>query len=120
MGKILCATRGGVAQRTQDAAIELARERDESLLFLYVVDLTFLNKTAAPIVVDVENEITKMGDFLLLMACERAVGQGVAAESISRRGDLREELKQVAREAGISLVVLGRPEGKQSVFVLSQ
>ena len=119
MGKILCATRGGVAQRTQDAAIELAKERDEPLLFLYVVDLTFLNKTAAPIVVNVEDEITKMGSFLLLMACERAAARGVAAQSISRRGDLREQLKKAAVEEGVSLVVLGRPEGERSVFALA-
>lgn len=35
MGKILCATRGGEASyRTQDGAIELAEERDETLLSL--------------------------------------------------------------------------------------
>ncbi|MEA3339900.1 MAG: universal stress protein [Chloroflexota bacterium] len=44
MGKILCATRGGEASyRTQDAAIELAKERGDTLLFLYVVDLHFLD-----------------------------------------------------------------------------
>ena len=118
MGKILCATRGGVAQHTQDAAISLARERGDTLLFLYVVDLQFLNKTAAGIVVDIENEITKMGEFLLLMAKERAAAQGVEAETMSRKGKLREELKTAAGEEGVSLVVLGRPASEQSVFQL--
>jgi len=69
MGKILCATRGcEVSCRTQDEAIALAKERGDELVFLYVVDIQFLDKTAAPIVVDVENEVTKMGEFLLLMA----------------------------------------------------
>ncbi|HIQ01546.1 MAG TPA: hypothetical protein EYH30_05385, partial [Anaerolineales bacterium] len=46
MGKILCATRGGEASyRTQDAAIALARERGDSLIFLYVVDTHFLDRT---------------------------------------------------------------------------
>lgn len=119
MGKILCALRGGIAYRTQDAAIALAKERGDSLLFLYVVDMRFLNKTAGPIVVDVENEITKMGEFLLLMAKERAEEHGVVAETISRRGNLREELKAAAREEGISLVLLGRPSGDQSVFQMA-
>ena len=120
MGKILCATRGGEAGcRTQDAAIELAQERGDTLLFLYVVDLHFLDKTAAPIVVDVGNEVTKMGEFLLLMAKERAAEQGVAAEAICRKGEMREELKNAAREEGISLVVLGRPINEGSVFQLA-
>jgi nucleotide-binding universal stress UspA family protein len=97
----------------------LAKKRGDTLLFLYVVDMRFLNKTAGPIVVDVENEITKMGEFLLLMAKERAAEQGVVAETISRSGNLRAELKDAAREEGISLVLLGRPSGEQSVFRLA-
>jgi nucleotide-binding universal stress UspA family protein len=120
MGKILCATRGGEAsRRTQDRAIALAKERGDELVFLYVVDIHFLDKTAAPIVVDVENEVTKMGEFLLLMAQERAAAQGVTAGAISRSGKVREELKQAALEEGASLVLLGRPAGDESVFHLA-
>jgi nucleotide-binding universal stress UspA family protein len=120
MGKILCATRGGEASyRTQDAAIALAKERGDTLLFLYVVDLRFLDKTAAPIVVDVEQEVTKMGEFLLLMAQERAAEQGVTATTTCRRGEVRAELKRAARQEDVSLVVLGRPAGEESVFRLT-
>jgi len=120
MGKILCATRGGEASyRTQDRAISLAKERGDILLFLYVVDLHFLDKTAAPIVVDVGNEVSKMGEFLMLMARERAAEQDIAAETICRKGEVREEIKKAAREEGVSLVVLGRPAGKGSVFRLA-
>lgn len=119
MSKILCATRGGEASyRTQDAAIALAKERSDTLLFLYVVDIHFLDKTAAPIVVDVGNEVTKMGEFLLLMAQERAAEQGVTATTICRRGEFREELKKTALEEDVSLVVLGRPAGDESIFHL--
>jgi nucleotide-binding universal stress UspA family protein len=120
MGKILCATRGGEASyHTQDAAIALARERNDTLVFLYVVDLRFLDKTSAPIVVDVEGEMAKMGDFLLTMARERAARQGIDAETIRRKGKVREELLEAARGEGISLVVLGRPSGKESAFKLA-
>jgi nucleotide-binding universal stress UspA family protein len=120
MSKILCATRGGEASyRTQDAAIALAKERGDTLLFLYVVDLHFLDKTAGAGVVDVEREMTKMGQFLLLMARERAAEQGVVAETTYRRGEVREELKNVAREEGASLIVLGRPADAESVFQLA-
>jgi nucleotide-binding universal stress UspA family protein len=120
VGKILCATRGGEASyRTQDAAIALAKERDDTLLFLYVVDLRFLDKTSGSVVVNVEQEMTKMGEFLLLMAKERAAEQGVVAEAICRKGEVREELKNAARESGVSLVVLGRPVHVGSVFELA-
>ncbi|MFQ6100321.1 MAG: universal stress protein [Anaerolineae bacterium] len=120
MGKILCATRGGEASyRAQDAAIALAKERGDTLLFLYVVDLHFLDKTAGSGVVDVEQEVTKMGEFLLLMAKERAAEQDVAAETICRKGEVREELKNAAREEEASLVVLGRPADVESVFKLT-
>lgn len=117
MGKILCATRGGQASyRTQDAAINLARERGDTLFFLYVADVRFLDKTAAPIVVDVENEVIKMGEFLLLMAQERAAEQGIEAQAIVREGELATELAAVACELDADLIVLGRPTGRKAVF----
>jgi hypothetical protein len=120
MGKILCATRGGEASyRTQDAAIALAKEQGYALVFLYVVDLRFLDKARAPLVVDVEGEMAKMGEFLLLMAKERAAEQGVAAETMWRKGNVSEVLKHLAREEGVSLVVLGRPAGAESAFELA-
>jgi nucleotide-binding universal stress UspA family protein len=120
MGKILCATRGGEASyRTQDKAIALARERGDELLFLYVADIRFLDKTHAPIVVDVEQEMVKMGEFLLLMAQERAAEQDVPATTLCLKGEMREELSKVARQQAVSLVVLGRPAGEESVFQLA-
>ena len=120
MGKILCATRGGEASyRTQDAAIALAQERGEELLFLYVVDIGFLDRTGGravrPDVVSAEME--KMGEFLLVMAQERAQEQRVSASYILRHGDLREQLKAAARGPDVSLVVLGKPTGTESAFV---
>ena len=120
MGIILCATRGGEASnRTQDKAIALAKERGDVLLFLYVVDLRFLEKTAAPIVVDVEDEVYDMGEFLLLMAKERADEQRVEAKTVCRVGKVRQEIKKCALENGVSLVVLGIPGEKESAFQLS-
>jgi len=121
MGIILCTTRGGPASyHTQDGAITLAKERGDTLLFLYVVDLHFLDKTAAPIVVDVGDEVQEMGEFLLLIAKERAEEQGVTAKTISRKGEVREEIKKVAQEEGVSLVMFGRPAGQESAFQLAE
>ena len=117
MGKILCATRGGEASyRTQDAAINLAKERGDTLVFIYVVDLHFLDKTSGSVIVDVRQEMTNMGEFLLLMAKERAAEQGVVAETHCREGTVREELIRAASEEQVSLVILGRPGNSGSVF----
>lgn len=121
MGIILCPTRGGPASySTQDKAIALAKERGDTLLFLYVVNLRFLDKTAAPIVVDVGDEVHQMGEFLLLMAKERAEEQGVVTNTISRKGEVRKEIKKTAQEEDVSLVVLGRPAGEESAFQLAE
>lgn len=120
MGVILCATRGGESSyQTQRTAISMAKERGDSIIFLYVINLHFLDKTAAPIVVDIESELDQMGRFFLLMAKEQAVEQGVEAKTITRKGVVREEIIKVAKEEAATLVVLGRPAGKQSAFQLS-
>ena len=119
MGRILCATRGGEAsRRTQDAAIALAKEQDDELIFLYVADSSFLNHTAAPLVIDVEARLVKMGEFQLLVAKERAAAQGISAQTIVRKGKLRAELVGAARELEVDLIVLGHPvdQHEQAVF----
>jgi nucleotide-binding universal stress UspA family protein len=117
MGVILCATRGGEASfRTQTEAIALAKSRGDELAFLYVVDLNFLDKTAAPIVIDIENEISQMGTFLLLVAKERAIEQGVSARTLSSKGNVRDEIKKAALKIGATMVVLGHPAGETSAF----
>ena len=121
MGLILCATRGGEASlHAQNAAIALAKERGDELAFLYIINLKFLDKTAAPIMVDVENELAQLGNFLLLVAKERASEKGVITRTLSRKGNVRDEIKKAALEIGASLVVLGRPGEKRSTFQLSK
>ena len=117
MGLILCATRGGEASlHTQQAAIALAKEHGDEIIFLYISDLHFLDKTAAPIVVDIENDLDQMGQFFLLMAKERATEQGVQVRTITRKGNVQEEIINAVLEEGATRVVLGRPAGDQSAF----
>jgi len=85
---------------------------------LIVVNIEFLDKTAAPIVVDVATEIEHMGEFLLAMAQERAHEAGVEASLVTRKGDVREQIKAVAVQEGVDLVVLGRPADEASRFKL--
>lgn len=117
MGTILCATRGGVdSQPTQQRAISLAQERGDRLVFLYVVDTTFLNMVAAPLVVDVASQLRQMGQFQLAMAQEQAAEQGIEAEIVIRQGPLRTKLMRVAQEVQASLIVLGYPKGAEARF----
>jgi len=117
MGLILCAIRGGEASyRTQEAAIALAKERGDDLIFLYVVDLSFLDRTAAPIVVDIENELDQMGNFFLIMAKEKAAEENIVAQTITRQGSVREEIIQAVHDEGATVVVLGHPAGDESAF----
>ena len=117
MSKILCATRGGEgSQATQERAIDLTRERGDELVFLFVVDISFLSQIAAPIVVDVESRLEKMGQFQLAVAQERAAAHDIQVQTMVRRGRLRSELVSAAQELGATLILLGRPSQHTAVF----
>jgi len=118
MAKILCAIRGGEAsQRTQDVAIELAKERGDEIVFLYVVNTEFLEPATSVVVREsMTTEMGKLGEFLLLMTLERAQKQGVTASTRIRYGKLLEEIEAVACEPEITTIVLGKPGGEESFF----
>ena len=106
MAKILCAIRGGEeSQRLQDIAIQRAKERGEQIVFLYVVNTEFLDTASASLRESVTLEMEKLGDFLLLMAQERAKKEGVVAEPLLQHGYLQPEIKAAASQP----VLLGVP-----------
>jgi hypothetical protein len=118
MSKILCAIRGGEAsQRIQDIGIELAKKQGDEIVFLYVVNTEFLDTASSALRESVTHEMEKLGDFLLLMAQERAKKQGVVADGILRHGYLREEFEAAACPTEISTVLLGKP-GEEGNFTL--
>ncbi|MGD2040426.1 MAG: universal stress protein [Anaerolineae bacterium] len=122
MTRILCATRGGEASyRMQDAVIALSKERQSELLFLYVVNIEFLGKTERAVRPDVvEEEMAKLGSFLLEMARERAQRQGIAARGYLRYGHLSEELGAAALEHEADLIVLGKPAVEGGLYSLEE
>ena len=116
MAKILCAIRGGEAsQRIQDIAIDLAKERGQEIVFLYVVNTEFLDTASAALRETVTLEMEKLGDFLLLMAQERAKKRGILAERLLRHGYLQEEFEAATSASDISTVLLGKP-GEEGFF----
>jgi nucleotide-binding universal stress UspA family protein len=105
----------------QDAAIALSKERQAELLFLYVVNIEFLGKTERAVRPDVvEEEMAKLGSFLLAMAQERAKQQGIAAHGYLRYGRLSEELGAAALEHGADLIVLGKPAVEGGLYSLEE
>ncbi len=120
MAPILCPTRGGEpSYPNQDRAILLAKERDERLLFLFVADVSFLGGRAGPVLVDVEEQIEEMGEFLLEMAQERAEKEGVSAGAEVRWGDFRGALASAIEEHQISTVVLGSPGEESAITTMA-
>lgn len=110
MNVILCATRGGEASiKTQERAIELAKERGARLVFFFASDVRFLEHYSAPRVPGMQDEMVKMGEFLLLMAKERAEKAGVESDFTVRIGQFSNELISTAQEYQAQLIVLGRP-----------
>lgn len=108
MTTILCPTRGGKESHpNQDFAIELAKERGADLLFLYVSDIKFLKRAGPPIVVDIEQEMAEVGDFILSMVQERAEKTGILAQVAVRRGIFSKVLREVIAEKQVNTVVLG-------------
>ena len=71
---------------------------------------------------DVEDEVHDLGEFLLLMAKERAAKQGISAQTVCQKGKVRKEIAKAVRKYEASLVVLGRPagdEGENTAFQLA-
>jgi nucleotide-binding universal stress UspA family protein len=97
MATVLYPTRGGDrTHRNQDRAAALAKERNARLIFLYVSNVSFLDRLGGPVRVDIlEDELDDLGEFLLAMAQERAEKSGVKTERVIRHGRFRPALADV-------------------------
>ena len=111
MATVLYPTRGGdTTYRNQDRASALARERNAQLFFLYVTNVSFLDRLGGPVRVDIlEAELDDLGEFLLTLAQERAKKVGVDTEQLIRHGQFRDALRAVMKERMVTTLVLGRP-----------
>ncbi len=109
--QILCAVRGGKESRqTVTRAIDLALEARARLTFFHVMDAEFLeHATIGPLSV-VYNELREMGEFAMLILCDRAQRRGVEnVDYILREGNIRKQLYQIAIETQAEIMVVGRP-----------
>ena len=119
MSGILCAVRGGPAsQPTIHKSIQLAQETGLTIYFLYVVNLDFMSATASSRYHTIDQEMIRLGEFILLIAEENAQSQGVQAEGRVQHGNVQEEIIKLCAELQADYVVLGSPRQTTNADVL--
>jgi nucleotide-binding universal stress UspA family protein len=109
--QIICAVRGGPESReTVTWAIALALESSAQLTLFRVLDAEFLgHATIGPLSV-VYRELIEVGQFAMLILCDRAQRRGVEnVDCVVREGNVRKQLREFAIETHADLLVMGRP-----------
>lgn len=110
---IICTVRGGRESReTVTQAIDLALEHQARLTFFHVMDAEFLG-AATPILTSIRavyQQLHEMGEFTMLILCDRATRRGVShVDFLVREGDIQENLRQLASETRAEILVMGHP-----------
>jgi nucleotide-binding universal stress UspA family protein len=110
---IICAVRGQPESRaTVTRAIDLALENEARLTFCLVIGAEFLAKSA-PTLTPLRaayQQLEDMGEFSMLILCDRAQRRGVEqVDYLIRKGNIPEQLHLLACETGADVMVLGRP-----------
>ncbi|MGD2252600.1 MAG: universal stress protein [Anaerolineales bacterium] len=120
MPGIVCAIRGGPGSNpTIDKAVELAKEINEQLSFLFVVNLEFLAQTLSSRVATLSEQMHQMGEFILLNAQSRAEKQGVEAATHIGQGKVVDSIIDLCKELEARYVVIGRPRKGEGESPLS-
>ncbi len=121
---ILCAVRGQPRSRdTATQAINLALETGARLTFALVIDAEFMGQVSPTLSTlrTVYRQLEEMGEFAMLILCDRAQRRGVAqVDSTIRKGSVPEELKKLAMESAAGVLVMGTPSGKPGHDVFTQ
>jgi nucleotide-binding universal stress UspA family protein len=119
---IVCAVRGQpVSRRTVTRAIDLALEHNARLIFMLVVAAEFMGQVTPAMVSlrAVYEQLWDLGEFTMLILCDRAERRGVEqVEWIIRKGDIREQIVDYVKEIHPDVLVLGLPlpDFSRSVF----
>jgi len=120
MPGILCAIRGGPSsQPTISKAVQLAQDTGEIIHFIYVVNLDFLTHSSSSKTNHISQEISEIGEFILLSAQEQATQEGVDSEGIIREGRVVDEIITYCQEQNPHYVILGQPEEEGEFNLLS-
>ncbi len=108
--KIVCGvTASAHSQKAALEAARLARRDGAELVYVYAVDVTFLEggRTGSLTEDVVADSLKKVGENILELAGQIAASQGMKPRKISARGTVLDVLKQVVVEEKADLLVLG-------------
>jgi hypothetical protein len=115
MSQIICATRGGEGSRAvQKAAIELAKETGQHLVFLYVIEADLLVALEEHMRSIVRGELFWLAKTMLRIAESRAKQAGVTPDLEIREGRLREEIGKIVLQTATSCLLMGAPRQASS------
>ena len=113
MRKILCALRGGPeSEKTIAYAVKMAEKEEIRLGFLYVVNLDLIPSSSISRAKSIADELSQMGEFILLMAQAQAATEGVAVDLFVRRGNIPEQILVACREEDAEVLIMGRSQAK--------
>jgi nucleotide-binding universal stress UspA family protein len=120
MRPIICATRGSEASyRTQERAIAIAQERGTPLIFLYIVDSTFIEPADKALTEVVIDELEQLGRRLLCIAQARAREHGLQADIVIRHGAIQQTMENFLSEVNASVLVIGAPQRSSAAPVFN-
>jgi nucleotide-binding universal stress UspA family protein len=108
--KIVCGvTASAHSQKAALEAARLARKDGAELIYVYAVDVTFLEggRTVSLTEDVVADSLEKLGGHILELAGQIATSQGMKPKKIVARGTVLDVLKQVMSEENADLLVLG-------------
>jgi nucleotide-binding universal stress UspA family protein len=111
--KIVCGvTASAHSQKAALEAARLARQDGAELVYVYAVDVTFLEggRTGSLTEDVVADSLKKVGENILELAGQIAASQGMKPRKIIARGTVLDVLKQVVVEEKADLLVLGHEE----------
>jgi nucleotide-binding universal stress UspA family protein len=113
VGHILCAVRGVPQSRaTVTKAINLATEHQARLTFVHVNNADFL-MSAGPTMTSltkVKKQIHSLGEFAMLVLCDRAQRRGVEnVDYVLREGRILPQILETLSEFKPDILVIGRP-----------
>jgi nucleotide-binding universal stress UspA family protein len=118
---IVCAIRGGPASRlTIEKAIELAKDRDLTLYFLYIVNIDFLDHTIISRVSTISQQMEQMGEFIMTSAQANAMLKGIKAQGLVRHGNITDEISKACHEIQADYLVVGRPKLQREDSLFTQ
>ena len=115
MKTIVCATRGGEAsRRTQEKAIEIAKEKEAKLIFLFVIDPAMVKKVSPDISKEFLEELAFLARLHLRVACFLARKKKVESDFVIGEDTIHSAIAACLKEYEADLFIIGKPKEAHS------